>query len=200
MKYITFFFFLFLSLTSVFAESSILFVGDSLTAGYGVDKTKAYPTLVKGILKNKHKKEIKVINGSVSGSTSASAISRMKWFMRAKPNVLVLALGSNDGLRGINLKQTKKNLDSAIKLALSKKMKVVVAGMMLPPNYGDKYTQQFRQMFQELKNENNIILIPFLLKDVAAIKNLNLADGIHPNEKGHKIIANTVVPYLKKAL
>jgi acyl-CoA thioesterase-1 len=186
--------------SDIMAQSTILFVGDSLTAGYGIDKSKTYPVLVQKYLKNKLKKEVKIINGSVSGSTSASAISRIKWFMRANPNILVLALGSNDGLRGINLDQTKNNLNKAIKLALSKKMKVIVAGMMLPPNYGGQYTQKFKNLFLELKKENDIILIPFLLKDVAAVKNLNLSDGIHPNEKGHEIIANTVTPYLKQAL
>ena len=145
-----------LSPVTTFAQTPVLFVGDSLTAGYGIDKTKTYPVLVKQHLKIKYNKEIKVINGSVSGATSASAVSRIKWFTRAKPQVLVLALGANDGLRGINLDQTKKNLDQAIKLGLSKNMKVVLAGMMLPPNYGKDYTDKFRKMYFDLKRKQNI--------------------------------------------
>jgi len=183
--------------SSAFAQDKILFIGDSLTAGYGIDKEKSYPVLVKKILKLRYKKDVKIINGSVSGSTTASALSRLKWFQRSKAKLLVLALGSNDGLRGINLKKSQENLAKTIEFAKKKDMEVVLAGMMLPPNYGKKYTNQFRAMYKSLASKYKITLIPFLLKDVAAKDELNISDGIHPNEKGHAIMAETVVKYLK---
>lgn len=184
---------------SIMAAPKILFLGDSLTAGYGIDPEKAYPNLVKDILK-KQDVEITVINASISGSTSASAISRLKWSLRGKPDVMLLALGANDGLRGIKLHSTKENLKNAIKLAKSKGVKVILAGMQIPPNYGPEYTKEFKQMFPDLKKEEGVTLLPFLLKDVAGQRKLNLDDGIHPNEEGHKVIAKTVAPYIKGAL
>lgn len=184
---------------SIMAAPKILFLGDSLTAGYGIDPEKAYPNLVKDILK-KEDVEITVINASISGSTSASAISRLKWSLRGKPDVMLLALGANDGLRGIKLHSTKENLKNAIKLAKSKGVKVILAGMQIPPNYGPEYTKEFKQMFPDLKKEEGVTLLPFLLKDVAGQRKLNLDDGIHPNEEGHKVIAKTVAPYIKGAL
>ncbi|RZF21430.1 arylesterase [Halobacteriovorax vibrionivorans] len=184
---------------SALASNKVLFLGDSLTAGYGIDPEKAYPNLVRDILK-KEGIEITVMNASISGSTSASAVSRLKWSLRGKPDVMLLALGANDGLRGIKLHSTKDNLKKAIKLAKSKGVKVILAGMQIPPNYGPEYTKEFKKMFPDLKKEEGVTLLPFLLKDVAGQRNLNLDDGIHPNEEGHKIIAKTVAPFIKGAL
>ncbi|MFG1501390.1 arylesterase [Halobacteriovorax sp. XZX-3] len=184
---------------STFAAPKVLFLGDSLTAGYGVDPEKAYPNLVKDILK-KEGIEIEVMNASISGSTSASAVSRLKWSLRGKPDVMLLALGANDGLRGIKLVSTKENLKNAIKLAKSKGVKVILAGMQIPPNYGPEYTKEFQKMFPDLKKEEGVTLLPFLLKDVAGQRQYNIDDGIHPNEEGHKIIAKTVAPFIRKAL
>ncbi|MFG1481771.1 arylesterase [Halobacteriovorax sp. HFRX-2_2] len=184
---------------STFAAPKVLFLGDSLTAGYGIDPEKAYPNLVKDILK-KEGIEIEVMNASISGSTSASAISRLKWSLRGKPDVMLLALGANDGLRGIKLVSTKENLKNAIKLAKSKGVKVILAGMQIPPNYGPEYTKEFQKMFPDLKKEEGVTLLPFLLKDVAGQRQYNIDDGIHPNEEGHKIIAKTVAPFIRKAL
>ncbi|WP_412471886.1 arylesterase [Halobacteriovorax sp. RT-1-4] len=184
---------------STFAAPKVLFLGDSLTAGYGIDPEKAYPNLVKDILK-KEGIEIEVMNASVSGSTSASAVSRLKWSLRGKPDVMLLALGANDGLRGIKLVSTKENLKNAIKLAKSKGVKVILAGMQIPPNYGPEYTKEFQKMFPDLKKEEGVTLLPFLLKDVAGQRQYNIDDGIHPNEEGHKIIAKTVAPFIRKAL
>ncbi|MEH0862581.1 arylesterase [Halobacteriovorax sp. DPLXC-1] len=184
---------------SAFASNKVLFLGDSLTAGYGIDPEKAYPNLVRDILK-KEGIEITVMNASISGSTSASAVSRLKWSLRGKPDVMLLALGANDGLRGIKLHSTKDNLKKAIKLAKSKGVKVILAGMQIPPNYGPEYTKEFKKMFPDLKKEEGVTLLPFLLKDVAGQRKLNLDDGIHPNEEGHKIIAKTVAPFIKGAL
>lgn len=189
--------FIFLSINSVFAQTKVLFIGDSLTEGYGISKENSYPELLKKLLLSKHGVKIEVVNGSVSGSTTASGLSRLKWFLRSKPEVLILALGANDGLRGIDLTSSKKNLAKIISLAKEKKMKVILAGMQMPPNYGADYTKKFRDMFTELKKEFDITLIPFLLEGVAAKKELNLSDGIHPNELGHKKMAENLLPYFR---
>ena len=181
------------------AKKKILIVGDSLTEGYGVAKDSAYPNQLQ-ILIDKNKMDYQVINAGSSGSTSASAPNRLKWHMKSKPEILILALGANDGLRGFEVSSTKENLGKAIDMALKNNVKVYLAGMKLPMNYGKKYRAQFESIFTELQKEKKIKLIPFLLKDVGGVKDLNLADGIHPNEKGHKIIAKTVYQFIKKDL
>ncbi len=180
-------------------EKRILFIGDSLTAGYGVDKDKSYVALIEKDLISKGKK-IKILNGSVTGSTTASGKSRLRFFLKAKPNILVLALGANDGLRGIQLKSSKKNLEEMIVLAKKNKMKVILAGMMLPPNYGPDYTKVFKEMYTDLEKRHQLISIPFLLEGVAANPKLNQEDGIHPNEKGHLVMKETVLKYLRPLL
>lgn len=193
------FIFTFLTLSS-FAQQKVLFLGDSLTEGYGISKDRTYPVLIKKILKEKHNISIETLNGSVSGSTTASSISRLKWFLRGKPNILVLALGANDGLRGVDLKTSKDNLRKTILLAKENSMKVILAGMYIPPNYGPKYTTQFKSMYKELEIELDVVLIPFLLEGVASVKKLNLSDGIHPNELGHEKIAQTLLKYIRPLL
>ena len=184
---------------AIIAKKKILIVGDSLTEGYGVAKDSAYPNQLQ-ILIDKNKMDYQVINAGSSGSTSASAPNRLKWHMKSKPEILILALGANDGLRGFEVSSTKENLGKAIDMALKNNVKVYLAGMKLPMNYGKKYRAQFESIFTELQKEKKIKLIPFLLKDVGGVKDLNLADGIHPNEKGHKIIAKTVYQFIKKDL
>ena len=177
-------------------SKTILFIGDSLTEGYQIDPSKAYPSLIQNELGD----DFKIINGSVSGSTTSSGLSRLRWFLKANPDILVLALGANDGLRGIILEKSKENLIKIINLAKEKKMKIILAGMMLPPNYGEEYTKDFKKMFEELAEDPDISLIPFLLEGVAAEKELNLDDGIHPNEKGHEKMKQTVLKYLRPHL
>lgn len=184
---------------SVFAAPKVLFLGDSITAGYGINQDNAYPYLVRDQLKNEGI-DIEVMNASVSGSTSASAASRLKWSLRAKPQIMLLALGANDGLRGIKLKSTKENLKKAIQMAKERGIKVILAGMQIPPNYGPEYTTEFKKMYPDLAKEEGVILVPFLIKDVAGQRSLNIDDGIHPNEEGHKLIAKTVAPFIKEAL
>lgn len=183
------------SLAITKAPIKILIIGDSLTEGYGVTKEEAYPYQVEVLLKKKGK-NVKVINAGSSGSTTASASSRLKWHIRSKPHILILSLGANDGLRGIKVKSTKKNLSRVISLASSHGIKVLLAGMKLPYNYGKKYRQEFEKVFKDLVKEHGIGFIPFLLKGVGGVKDLNLPDGIHPNKKGHQIIAQTVIKYL----
>ena len=185
---------------SILAETKILFLGDSLTAGYGIEKFQAFPTLIDKKLKEKGYKNIKVINGGISGSTSASALSRLKWYLKIKPDIMILARGANDGLRGLSVSELRKNLTACIQLAKENNIIIVLAGMRMPPNYGAAYTKSFFQIFGEVSKEQNVPLIPFLLKDVAGIPDLNIPDGIHPNEAGHKIVAQTVLPYIIKLL
>ena len=178
----------------------VLFIGDSLTAGLGVMQEQAYPSLIQDRLDQAGKGRIRVINGGISGSTSAGAHSRLKWYLRVKPDVLVLALGANDGLRGLPVDAMKKNLARAIELAKASHITVILCGMEVPPNYGPGYAADFRRVFPDLARAYGIPLVPFLLEGVAGISGLNQADGIHPNAPGHKIIADTVFPYILEQL
>ncbi len=186
--------------SSLYAEK-ILFLGDSLTEGYGVPKDKAYPYVVERVLKKKGH-EIEILNGSVSGSTTASSLSRLKWFLKAKPDWLFLALGANDGLRGIKVEESYKNLEKTVLFAKENKIQVAVAGMMVPPNYGEDYGKKFNQMYKDLKKKHGVKLMPFLLVNVAAEKEMNQEDGIHPNVLGHEKmgenVANFLLPFFKK--
>ena len=177
----------------------IVMLGDSLTAGYGVGQENAFPSFAEKTLRSQ-KIDVELINAGVSGSTTASAVPRLKWLLNGKPTHLFLALGANDGLRGFDLTTTKKNLKNAIELAQKNEVKVLLAGMLIPPNYGPEYTEKFRKLFFELAKEQKIPLLPFLLEGVAGEKKLNIADGIHPNIEGHKIIAKNVAAFLQKQL
>ena len=181
-------------------EITILFLGDSLTEGLGVQKNEAYPFLVKELIQTKLKKDIKVINGGVSGSTTSDGLSRLKWYMKRKPDFVFLALGANDGLRGLDLKQSQKNLEEIIKFVQKSKSEVLLAGMLIPPNYGPEYSQDFRNMYKSIKEKYSLKTMPFLLKDVAGVEELNQRDGIHPNVKGHKTIAKNVYEFLENIL
>jgi len=182
-------------------QKTILFFGDSLTAGYGLSAEEAFPALLEKEL-NKDKKPVKVINGGLSGETSAGGLSRIEWLLRKPVDVFVLELGANDGLRGLQLTQTKKNLQAIIDKVKTKypDVKIIVAGMMVPPNMGKQYTEEFKNMFPQLAAQNKTVLIPFILKDVGGIEKLNQADGIHPTAEGHKIIAKNIKPILEKLL
>ncbi len=188
------------SLSAAGGSVKILFLGDSLSAGLGVEQEQAYPALIHEMLKKKGFQGIKIINGSISGSTTASALSRVKWFLKAKPDIMVLALGANDGLRGLSIVEMARNLDNTIVLAKEKGIRVILAGMEIPPNYGPKYAREFRDVFGHLADKHKIPLVPFLLKDVAGKAFLNQADGIHPNQEGHRIIAGTVLPFILEQL
>jgi acyl-CoA thioesterase-1 len=180
--------------------AQVLIIGDSLTAGLGVMPEQAYPDLVQEMLNKADKGRVKVINAGISGSTSAGSYSRLKWYLKARPSVLVLALGANDGLRGLPVEDMEKNLDKAIVLAKEAGIKVILCGMEVPPNYGPGYTARFRKVFPDLAGKHGVPLIPFLLEGVAGQADLNQADGIHPNAAGHKIIAHTVFPYILECL
>ena len=181
------------------AGQSILFLGDSLTAGLGVEPEEAYPHLV-GQLLAADGIAVQIINGGQSGSTTASALSRLNWYARAKPDILFLALGANDGLRGLTIEEMGKNLEAVIIAAQGRGMRVLLAGMELPPNYGPEYTDAFRRVYADLADRYQIPLLPFLLAGVGGVATLNQADGIHPNAEGHQRIARHVLPFLKAHL
>lgn len=182
------------------AEQVVLFLGDSLTAGLGVEPEEAYPQLLGAMLARDGITDVRIVNGGISGSTSASAMSRLKWYGKIHPAVLFLALGANDGLRGLTIEEMAKNLDEVIAFAQAQGMTVILAGMELPPNYGEEYTGAFRKVYRDLAAKYHLELIPFLLEGVGGVAALNQADGIHPNSDGHRKIALHVYPVLKQLL
>jgi acyl-CoA thioesterase I len=180
---------------------SLLFFGDSLTAGYGLSPEEAFPALIEKEL-NKKPNTVKVTNAGLSGETSAGGLTRIDWVLRQPIDIFVLELGANDGLRGLPLDQTRKNLQGIINKVKTKypKVKIVLAGMMVPPNMGKQYSADFKNIYPELAKKNNATLIPFLLDGVGGIEKLNQADGIHPNAEGHKIVAKNLGMILEKLI
>lgn len=180
---------------------TIVFFGNSFTAGYGVDPTEAYPALIQQKI-DSLQLNYKVINAGVSGETSSGGYGRIDWILRQKVDVFVLELGGNDGLRGIPLSETKKNLQAIIDKVKTKypEAKVVLEGMQIPPNMGQQYTTTFKNIYPELAEKNKIALVPFLLKNVGGDVKLNQKDGIHPTAEGHKIVAQNVWEVLKNVL
>lgn len=196
---------LFISFLALFqvtpSPKVILFYGDSLTAGYGLSTEEAFPAIIGKKLQERGT-AIKIVNAGLSGETSAGGLNRLEWVLKQPVDIFVLELGANDGLRGLPLDQTQKNLQSIIDKVSARypKAKIVVAGMMVPPNMGPDYTANFRKIYPELAKKNKATLIPFLLQDVAGQEQLNIADGIHPNAEGHKIVAENVLKVLEPLL
>lgn len=185
--------------TAVNSSKTILCFGDSITAGYGLeDSTDAYPALLQQKIDSLGL-NYTVINSGLSGETSAGGKSRISWVLNQDISVFLLELGANDGLRGVQLEETRSNLQDIIDSVQKKSPNttIVLTGMELPPNMGQEYTSQFRQIYADLAKENNLKFIPFILKDVGGVKELNQTDGIHPNIEGHKILATTVWKTLK---
>ena len=189
------------SVASTLKPKTILFFGNSITAGYGVDPSEAFPALIQNKI-DSLKLNYKVINAGVSGETSAGGNGRVDWILRQPVDIFVLELGGNDGLRGIPLTETKKNLQSILDKVKAKypEAKLVLAGMQIPPNMGEQYTTTFKNIFPELAAKNKITLIPFLLKGVGGEAELNQPDRIHPTPEGHVILAETVWTILKDDL
>jgi acyl-CoA thioesterase I len=171
----------------------ILFYGNSLTAGMGLDMEQAFPNLIQQKL-NKIREDYLVVNAGLSGETSAGGFNRIDWVLQQKIDIFVLELGANDGLRGLPLESTRQNLQGIINKVKQKypEVKVIIAGMRVPPNMGADYVSEFVKIFPELAKNNNAKLIPFLLDGVAGNPDLNLPDGIHPNVEGHQIVADNV--------
>lgn len=195
-----FLFVIFLFFSSItFAQKKMIVLGDSLTEGYGVAQDAAYPLVLQKKLQGAGKSWT-VVNAGVSGSTTASAISRLKWLIKNKPDLVLIVLGANDGLRGINPEASEKNLAAAIEFLQKEKIKVVLGGLYMPPNYGKDYTEKFKKIYSNLAKKYQIKLIPFILDKVAGDPKMNLADGIHPNEQGHKMIADHIFNSMKDEL
>ena len=179
------------------ASYSIVVLGDSITEGYGLDKSKAYPQILTDLFHKDKVTAVQFLNAGISGSTSSTALQRLKWFLKSKPDMLILAMGANDGLRGIPTKTLEKNLNDTIELAKTNKLQVVLVGMMMPPNYGEDYRKNFQKVYKDLAKKHSVEFIPFLLNGVAGDKSLNQEDGIHPNEKGQQKIADNLYKDLK---
>ncbi len=177
---------------------TILCLGDSLTAGYGVKEEFSYPSL----LQNSLGKDYTIINAGVSGNTSAGGLRRVNWYFNRKIDILILALGANDGLRGLPVEKTTENLQEIINFAKEKNPEIVIllAGMKVPPNMGAEYSEKFEKIFPDLAEKNKIFLIPFLLEGVAGFPEFNLPDGIHPNEKGQAKVADNILKILSEKL
>lgn len=182
-------------------EQRVLFFGDSLTAGYGVAPEQAYPALIQAKI-DLLELEAKVVVGAVSGDTSAGGLRRIDWMLRQPIDILLLALGANDGLRGSPNSATEVNLQAIIDKVKARypTAVIIIAGMRLPPSFGLNYTNEFAALYPRLAQNNQTALIPFLLADVGGVMELNLADRIHPNPAGHQIIAQTVWQQLEPLL
>jgi len=189
------------SIITIHSSKTILFFGNSLTAGYGVDPSQAFPAIIQKKL-DSFQLPFKAINAGVSGETTAGGLGRIDWILRQAPDVFVLELGGNDGLRGIPLTETRKNLQAIINRVREKRpeTKIILAGMMMPPNMGPQYTREFQSIYPDLAAANKIPLIPFLLEGVGGDPRLNQSDGIHPNPEGHRIVAENVWKVLKSIL
>lgn len=190
---------LFLFLLALSSPKKVLILGDSISDGYGVETSLAYPALVEKELQSQ-KLNVQVVNGSISGSLSSSGPGRLKWQLKSKPQIVILQLGGNDALKGTPPPVIKENLRKTIQLAKQNQVQVLLAGMRIFQNYGTPYANAFERIFPELAREEKIPLIPFILEGVGGQKDLNLPDGIHPNEKGHLIVSQTVYKYLRPLL
>ena len=183
------------------APRVILFLGDSITAGYGLDPEQAFPALIQEKIDAK-RWNFKVVNAGQSGDTSAGGLNRLDWLLKNRVDILILELGANDGLRGLPVETTRKNLQAIIDRTKGKypEAKVIVAGMKVPPNMGGDYGRKFEAVFADLAKKNKAVLIPFVLEGVGGSRELNLADGIHPTAKGHEIVAANVWKVLEPIL
>jgi acyl-CoA thioesterase-1 len=182
-------------------SKAILFFGDSLTAGYGIDPAFAFPSLIQEKIRA-NGWNFQVITAGVSGETTAGGLRRVDWVLQRPVDVFVLELGANDGLRGRPIENARGNLQAIIDRVRSKypQVRIVLAGMQLPANLGRDYTSRFRAIFPELAQKNNAMLIPFLLEGVGGVPRLNLPDGIHPTPQGHQIVAENVWRVLEPVL
>ena len=191
--------------SSVQAQDSntktILFFGDSITAGLGVDKSKAFPAIIQDRIDSLGL-NYEVINGGLSGETSAGGLRRIDWILQRDIDIMVLELGGNDGLRGIDLNSTKENLQKIIDKVQTNNpdAKIILAGMQVPPNLGQDYTKQFETIYPELAEENNLPLIPMIMDKIGGDEELMQSDGLHPTPRGHKVIANTIWDTLESNL
>lgn len=178
---------------------TIVALGDSLTAGYGVDLSESYPAVLEKMLR-KNGYKYKVINAGVSGETSSGTLSRVEWIMTQNPDIVIVETGANDGFRGVPVTLVKKNLIEIVTILQKKNVRVLLAGMKMVWNLGPDYVLQFNEIYPQLAEEKDIELMPFFLEDVAIRDNLNLEDGIHPNSEGYEIIVDNLYPHVVKVI
>jgi acyl-CoA thioesterase-1 len=178
------------------ARPRIVALGDSLTAGLGIEPEEAYPALLQARL-DAAGLRYEVVNAGVSGDTSAGGLSRLAWAMDGDVRILIVALGGNDALRGLPVDELKRNLSTIIEQATARKIAVVLAGMEAPPNFGRDYTVSFRQAYRDLAQAHGVALVPFLLEGVAGVPALNQRDGIHPTPEGARIVADSIWTVLR---
>ncbi|MGQ0553130.1 MAG: arylesterase [Planctomycetota bacterium] len=177
----------------------VVFLGDSLTAGFGLSVEQAYPALLEELLASEGRL-VEVQNAGVSGDTTAGGRSRLDWLLRRKPDLLVVALGGNDGLRGLSVAASTENLRAIITGARAAGAAVLLLGLRMPPNYGPQYTTEFAAMYGALAEELDVPLVPYFLEGVGGDPALNLPDGIHPNAEGQRRVAQNVLPALRELL
>lgn len=178
---------------------TIVAVGDSLTAGFGLDENDAYPAQLERRLREAGY-PWRVVNAGISGETSSGALSRMKWILNLKPDIVILVTGANDGLRGIDPKVTEKNLDDMVRTLTKRNVTVILGGMKMVTNLGRDYTGAFSAVYPAVAGRHDLILVPFFLEGVAGRPELNQTDGIHPTAEGYRIVVDTLFPFVVKAI
>jgi acyl-CoA thioesterase-1 len=181
------------------AERVVVALGDSLTAGLGVTRDEAYPALLEARLRQQGH-DYRVVNAGVSGDTSAGGRRRVDWVLRAKPECVIVALGANDGLRGLPVEELRENLEAIVRQLQAGGARVLLVGMRVPPNYGDEYARAFAAVFPTVARRTGVALAPFLLDGVAGEARLNQPDGIHPTAEGQRVIAASLWPHLLRLL
>lgn len=180
-------------------QGIIVALGDSLTAGLGVELEDAYPALLQDKL-DAENHSFRVVNAGVSGETTSGTLSRLNWILSQKPNIVILEIGANDGLRGIDTNLVEQNIDNILLKLKERGVITILAGMKMVWNLGEDYTLKFNAIYPKLAEKYDLIYMPFFLKDVAAEAEFNNADGIHPNEKGYEIITKNIYPYVLEAI
>jgi acyl-CoA thioesterase-1 len=174
-------------------------LGDSLTAGLGLQPDEAYPAVLQARIRQRGY-PFEVVNAGVSGDTSAGGLRRVDWSLDGDVRILILALGANDGLRGLPVDEMTRNLQEIIDRAQRRNVRVLLVGMEAPPNYGERYTREYREAFQDLATRNQVAFVPFLLAGVAGVPDLNQRDGIHPTSRGARMLAENLLPALEHLL
>ncbi|MEM7232031.1 MAG: arylesterase, partial [Planctomycetota bacterium] len=177
----------------------VLFLGDSITAGLGVSEEEAYPAVIQGQLREAGL-DLRVVNAGVSGDTTGGGLSRCDWLLKQGPKIVVLQLGANDAFRGQPVENVDSNLRSIIEKCRAAKARVLLLGMRIPPSYGKEYAESFDAVYPKLAVDSKVAFVPFFMKGVAGVHDFNQDDGIHPNVKGHVLLAKTVAPALKRLL
>jgi acyl-CoA thioesterase I len=180
-------------------ERVIVAFGDSLTAGYGVAPDEAYPALLEARLRAEGYR-YRVINAGVSGDTTAGGLRRVDWALRSRPDIVLVELGANDALRGLDLGQVRSNLDAMVTRFEGAGARVLLLGMRLPPNYGTPYAGEFERVYQDVAARRKVPLVPFFLDGVAAVARLNQPDGIHPTAEGYRLVVDRLWPHLQPLL